>query len=86
MKGSTAINALRVICGLVICIGLGAALDGFLSRQSITLFAFDVPSWMVGVSAAYMGLRYWRRIPELEKQAGPDASFSWAKLSPFRSR
>src|SRR5437870_2166472 len=68
MKRNTAITGLRVLSGLVMLVGLAGIVDGFVRPVSIPLFAFDVPTWVIGATAAYLGLRYWRRIPAMEKQ------------------
>lgn len=76
MRAKTAITGLRIISALVIVVGLCGAAEGLLHAATIPLFVFDVPSWIVGVSAAYMGLRYWRRIPELERNVRMSGGFS----------
>ena len=62
-------------------VGLGGACYGLMNKFTIPLFAFDVPSWIIGVSAAYMGARYYRRIPELEKKVDMGGEFAWRNFS-----
>jgi hypothetical protein len=81
LRGKTAIAGLRFISGVVMSAGLIAAVYGFMQHATVPLFAFDVPAWVIGVSAAYMGLRYWRRIPALEEKIDPNANFKWSNFS-----
>jgi hypothetical protein len=68
------------MCCLVMTVGLMGALFGFLENVTIPLFVFDIPTWVIGLSAAFMGLRYWRRIPALEQKIEPDAYFRWSNF------
>lgn len=81
ISGKTAIMGLRYLCGFVIVFGVAAACYGFIYKFTIPLFAFDVPSWIIGVSAAYMGVKHYRRIPELEKKVDLIGKFSWRNFS-----
>jgi hypothetical protein len=81
MKGAKAIIFLRTIALAVMIVGLGGTIDSLLYHRSVSLFAFDIPGWVVGISGFYMGLRYWRRIPELEKKVVQSTGFSWANFS-----
>lgn len=86
IRGKTAVLALRVLCATAMAVGFGATCYGFLNSSTIPLFAFDVPSWIVGVSCIYMGMRYWRRIPELENKIDPYAKFSFKNFSLAKSK
>jgi len=77
MKSHRAIIALRLISGLVVMLGLIGTIDGIINYKTIPLFAFNVPTFVVAFSVFYMGLRYWRRIPEFEKKVEGSARFSW---------
>lgn len=81
MKAKTAILGLRILTLVVMAVGVGGVTDGFVNHRTIPLFAFDVPTWVIGGSAFYMGLKYWRRIPELERKVHYSAGFSWSNFS-----
>lgn len=85
-RGNTAILALRFICALCMAFGLMMMIYGILYRYTIPLFAFDVPTWVIGATVVYLGLRHWRRVPELEKSVTPLARFSWKNFTLFRWR
>lgn len=85
VKSSGAITALRFLCVIVMAIGIGATVDGLMHYRTVPLFIFDVPGWIVGASAIYMGLRYWRRIPEMERKVN-GTTFRWSNFSIFKSR
>ncbi len=85
IKTQTAISGLRYLCVLVMTVGLMAMIDGLFHYRTIPLYIFDVPGWIIGASAAYMGLRYWRRIPEMEKKL-QGSRFSWSNFSIFKAR
>jgi hypothetical protein len=75
-----AILTLRIICGIAIAIGLAGTITSIITHDSVPLFWVSVPGWAIGASATYMGIRYWRRIPELEKGLKENGSFSWANF------
>jgi hypothetical protein len=86
MTGKRAITVLRVICLVVMLLGVGGVIDGIMHSKSVPLFAFDVPTWIIALSVFYMGLRYWRRIPELEKKVQYSKGFSWEHFPVVGSR
>jgi hypothetical protein len=75
-----AILFLRVICGFTIALGLYGIVVGLMSNDKIPLFMVDVPPWVLGASCAYMGLRYWRRIPEMQQTVTYSPGFSWSNF------
>lgn len=86
IRGRHAITFLRVFTVIVMAVGLSIAVYGFVNPMTIPLFVFDVPTWVIGVTCAYMGLRYWRRIPEMEKKIDPSGKFSWRNFSIGRGK
>ncbi|MEI6236372.1 MAG: hypothetical protein WCT04_25230 [Planctomycetota bacterium] len=85
MTSNGAVTFLRCISGLVMCIGACTVIDGLMNYRTVPLFMFDVPGWIIGASAIYMGLRYWRRIPEMEKNVA-GTQFSWSNFSIFKTK
>jgi hypothetical protein len=74
--GLKAITAATIVVGVV---GIAGAL---LSEMRIPLFpGVSVPGWVLGASVAYMGVRYWRRLPELERNISSGSGFA---VSNFR--
>ena len=86
MRGHTAVTGLKIISLLAIAAGLAGAAYGFYRPQEVPLFVFAVPSWAIGLSAAYLGLRYWRRIPELQRNIAQSNGFSWSNFPVPRRR
>ena len=85
MTITTAMNGLRYLCVAVMVGGAMGVVDGLLHYRTVSLFVFDIPGWIVGASAMYMGLRYYRRIPEMEKTV-QGATFKWSNFSIFKPR
>ena len=77
-----AIFILRIITGLTIAVGLVGIIDGVAQPNSIPVLGLSVPAWVLGASVTYMGMRYWRRLPEMEKNVYGGGGFSWEN---FRS-
>ena len=74
------IVGLRVICGLTIVVGLVGFVAGLFAAGGIPLFGVLVPGWVLGASVAYMGARYWRRLPEMERKVELGGSFAWSNF------
>jgi hypothetical protein len=85
IQSKNALFALRLMSTLTMSVGAAAMVDGFLNARTIPLFIFDVPSWVIGASAIYMGLRYWRRIPAMEKKVN-GSTFQWSNFWIFKAR
>ena len=75
-----AILALRVVTGLTVVVGCLGIVDGFIRPEGIPLFGIAVPTWVLGASVAYLGLRYWRQLPELERGMAAGGGFAWANF------
>lgn len=77
-----ALMALQVLCCLTMTVGVGAIIYGLLHHHTIPLFMFDVPLWVIGASALYMGVKYYRRLPEMESKLQVSSGFAWKNFSP----
>ena len=81
----SAIFGLRVITALTILAGLAGLVGGVVSGERIQLFVgVNVPAWALGASVTYLGLRYWRRIPELQKGLQGSGGFAWRNLKVWK--
>lgn len=78
------ILALRVVTGLTVVVGCVGIVDGLVRPAGIPLFGMAVPTWVLGASVAYLGLRYWRRLPELEQGMAAGGGFAWANFKKAR--
>jgi hypothetical protein len=75
-----AILTLRIVCGLTILTGVIGIIGGLVANATIPVMGMAVPAWVLGASVAYMGARYWRKIPELSKNLDDSATFSWSNF------
>lgn len=75
-----AVLGVRLLAGLTIVVGLAGIVMSLAGSGGIPLLGLSVPGWVVGASVTYLGVRYWLRIPELEKTVGASAGFSWSNF------
>lgn len=71
---------LKVITAATMVVGVVGIVGALLSDLRIPLFpGVTVPGWVLGASVAYMGVRYWRRLPKLERNLS-SGSFAWSNF------
>jgi hypothetical protein len=76
-----AVMWLRVMSIGTILIGAICFTLAWIYNERVQLFpGVSAPAWAIGASVMYMGLRYWRRIPEMEKNIRSTGGFSWANF------
>lgn len=76
-----ALLALRGICLATILAGLFGVALGFVWGDSIPMLGVQVPLWVLGASITYMGVRYLRRLPELDGSIQSDGRFAWSNVA-----
>ncbi len=63
---NTAIGALRIVVALTILLGLTGMVGGLVSAQMLQVFNGSIPAWLAGAAVAFIGVRYWFRLKNLE--------------------
>ncbi|MCW8132423.1 MAG: hypothetical protein KIS92_18895 [Planctomycetota bacterium] len=76
-----ALWVLRASCLATILVGLFGVALGFVWGETIPMLGVQVPLWVLGVTISYMGVRYLRRLPELDGSIGRDSRFAWANVA-----
>jgi hypothetical protein len=76
-----ALTMLRLISVLTTLVGLLGVVAGLYSGETMTMLGMQVPLWVLGVTVAYVGVRYWRRVPQLDESIATDGKFSFANLT-----
>jgi hypothetical protein len=72
---------LKVITAATIIVGIVGIVGALQTGMRIPLFpGVSVPGWVLGASVAYMGVRYWRRLPELERNISSGSGFALSNL------
>jgi hypothetical protein len=67
-SNNRAVLALQIMSIITILVGLVGLLFGIVTQAMIVLGTARIPVWILGGAMTYMGIRYWRRIPGLEKK------------------
>jgi hypothetical protein len=72
---------LRIMSAVTMILGAVCVILALKNGDSIPLFpGVRVPGWVIGASVIYIGLRYWRRIPEMERNLKCSTGFSWTNF------
>jgi hypothetical protein len=66
-KRRTAVTLLRVATFGTIAMGVLALVGGLLTGQIVHTFGMPVPAWGLGAMVSFVGVRYWLRLRDLEK-------------------
>lgn len=76
-----ALFVLRAVSVLTTLVGLFGVAAGIVSGETLPMLGMQVPIWVLGVTVAYFGIRYWRKLPQLEASIADGGRFSLANLT-----